>query len=35
VLGDDGDPLDDGILWGPAVADSDRIRIQTDVVVTS
>jgi len=27
------EPLDDGILHAPAVVDSDRVRIQTDVVV--
>jgi len=27
------EPLDDGILHAPSVADSDRIRIQTDVIV--
>jgi len=27
------EPLDDEILHAPAVVDSDRIRIQTDVVV--
>lgn len=28
-----GDPLNDDILWGPSVANSDRVRMQTDIVV--